>query len=168
MPKRHLSLVPAFDFLLYLSSLLSSSLKRLCSSSFSRMSSHCLRYCARGLSGKEVWRAFTPPSRAPPWGGRKHQGQSQINLHKSKDTPGTTDLRWESPDLYVLVLGITIMKPLQISLSFLLQGSGWSLCRKPQVTGESMNFPKFAEEAKYWDLLLLIYRQRQGQELPLF
>lgn len=37
-----------------LSSLLSSSCKRLWSSSFSRMSSHCLRYCAPGLSGKEV------------------------------------------------------------------------------------------------------------------
>lgn len=157
--------MPAFDFLPYLSSLLSSSLKRLCSSSFSRMSSHCLRYCARGLLGKEVWRTLTPPSRAPPWGAKKHQEQSQINLDKSKDTPGTTDLRWERPHLYPLVLGITIMEPFQISISFPLQDH---CARKPQVTSESMNFPKFAEEENYWDLLLPIYRQRQGQQLPSF
>ena len=59
--------MPFLVFFSHLSSLLSSSLKRLGSSSFSRMSSHCLWYCCRGFSGKEVWSAFTPPSSAPPW-----------------------------------------------------------------------------------------------------
>lgn len=70
---------PFLDFFSHLSSLLSSSLKRLCSSSFSRISSHCLRYCCRGFSGKEVWSAFTPPSRAPPCRGEengKYWGES--------------------------------------------------------------------------------------------
>lgn len=63
--------MPFLVFFSHLSSLLSSSLKRLGSSSFSRISSHCLWYCSRGFSGKEVWSAFTPPSRAPPWQGEK-------------------------------------------------------------------------------------------------
>ena len=61
--------MPFLVFFSHLSSLLSSSLKRLGSSSFSRISSHCLWYCPRGFSGKEVWSAFTPPSSAPPWQG---------------------------------------------------------------------------------------------------
>ena len=71
-------------FFSHLSSLLSSSLKRLCSSSFSRISSHCFWYCSRGLSGKDVWSAFTPPSSAPPWKGEKMENTSeshQASLH---------------------------------------------------------------------------------------
>ena len=70
--------MPFLVFFSHLSSLLSSSLKRLGSSSFSRISSHCLWYCSRGFAGKEVWSAFTPPSSAPPWrwGNGKHQGES--------------------------------------------------------------------------------------------
>lgn len=109
----------------YLSSLLSSSCKRPWSSSFSRMSSHCLRYCARGLSGKEVWRAFTPPRSAPPWGAGTHQGQSEANSHKSKNTPGST-LAPGMKDPLCPHPGRHPFKGLQPSL--LLQGSGWPLC----------------------------------------
>lgn len=72
----------------HLSSLLSSSLKRLCSSSFSRISSHCFWYCSRGLSGKDVWSAFTPPSRAPPWKGEK-MGNTRESHQASLQTGST-------------------------------------------------------------------------------
>ena len=72
--------MPFLVFFSHLPSLLSSSLKRLGSSSFSRISSHCLWYCPRGFSGKEVWSAFTPPSSAPPW-----QGE---NTGDTRQSPG--------------------------------------------------------------------------------
>lgn len=77
--------MPFLVFFSHLSSLLSSSLKRLGSSSFSRISSHCLWYCPRGFSGKEVWSAFTPPSSAPPWQGENTGDTSRVTrpAHRS-------------------------------------------------------------------------------------
>lgn len=90
--------MPFLVFFSHLSSLLSSSLKRLGSSSFSRISSHCLWYCSRGFSGKEVWSAFTPPSRAPPWQVRKWKIPGRVTRPAhSKSTLGTTDPRWLRP-----------------------------------------------------------------------
>lgn len=123
--------MPFLVFFSHLSSLLSSSLKRLGSSSFSRMSSHCVWYCCRGFSGKEVWSAFTPPSSAPPW-----QDEKMENTRESHQasTLGTTDPR--------------CLRPTPIPLSRLSESSG-SLIQISVVL-----FPNFQWHALLWEATL--------------